>query len=111
MQESHREHRGKRFSEGSRLLWLAVENRGLNLSQAANAASCGRASFVKYLYGDSCPELGPANRLFDVFRVPTTAWGMLPSEDFVLPALRVPASESGEHAAASANAKPNGTEG
>jgi hypothetical protein len=99
---SHRVETGRVFSEGSRLLWLAVEASGLNLSKAAVRGECSRADFVKYIYGDRRPGRVDAMALLEHFAVPMTAWDAKPSEPFVFPALRPKDPESGHDVSADA---------
>jgi len=125
MGASHRTTKGAHFSEGSRLLWMAVEASGLNLSKAAGEARCDRANFVKYIYGDRSPGRVDSIAILERFGVPLLSWDQEPTEPFVLPALRpkIPdstddlgASDSGAFSVdgisgSNDSSKSNGTEG
>ncbi len=80
---------GPHFSEGARLMWLALRERGQSDYAFSKEFGVGRSTVLKWLYGDSLPSrlwgieierlLGIAPGLFDV----------PPKRAFVLPGASV----------------------
>lgn len=93
---------GDHFSEGARLLWVALESRGWSQGQMAKAISAKGGVVPRWLYGDTKPSWTWAVTLRETFEIPLEAWTMQPTEPFVPPAAR------SEHAANDA-ALPTGT--
>ena len=78
---------GPLFSEGARLLWVAVEAGG------GIAAIRGRLNFssgemTRLLYGDRRANLAQANVCAERLAIPTTAWEQQPSQPYEPPAAR-----------------------
>jgi hypothetical protein len=83
--------KGKLFSEGCRLLWLALRKRGVNVAQARIAVGCKyEGTLDRVLYGDRKPGLQLVLAIQKQFEVPAAAWTIPPKKSFELPeALRV----------------------
>jgi transcriptional regulator with XRE-family HTH domain len=79
---------GDKFSEGSRLLWEAVESRGLGITETARSMGIDAARVLRVMYGDREPDPKLITQIFDVFAIPADTWGRPPARDFVLPACR-----------------------
>jgi hypothetical protein len=75
---------GDRFSEGARLLWLAMLRQGL--SQESLRAELGRPKGVigRWLLGDRLPDGESRGRLFKRFGIKPQAWDQKPSKPFSL---------------------------
>jgi len=84
---------GEKFSEGSRLLWLELERRGLRQSEAeALLGTFGQGRLNRILYGDRKPSLELASKVESIFAVPVAAWQSPPAARFTVPGARpVPA--------------------
>lgn len=80
---------GPHFSEGARLLWLALERLGLNQTEAEARARSAKGSINRLLYGERRPGLDMALRLEEAFGIPPGAWNEPPSEPFAPPAAKV----------------------
>jgi hypothetical protein len=83
-----RTHLGEQFSEGARLLWLAMEERGWSQGQVAKAIEAKSGVVPRWLYGDTKPSWDWAVVLRDTFRIPLEAWTIAPTVEFVPPAAR-----------------------
>lgn len=95
---SYRRTLGPRFSEGARLLWLVLENRGVSISAAVaelsaedRKASWSKGVLSNVLYGMRRPGPMIAADLRAAFGVPMEAWAEAPREAFVPPAARAAA--------------------
>lgn len=89
---------GKDFSEGARLLWLAIS--GMTQSDAKDRIGCSAGMLTHWLYGDRRPSAEWLARIEDAFDVPAGEWGRPPTEPFTLPAVeQADADESGDHPA------------
>lgn len=78
--------KGDKFSEGSRLLWLALRKRGVNASQARTILGCKHEGTVdRLLYGDRRAGLELALNIEKHFAVPASAWHAEPKKPFELP--------------------------
>lgn len=85
---------GPLFCEGARLLWLALEQRGLNqteaarlLVDAARKIRCDGGMLGRWLYGDRKPGRLLASRILEIFGVPIEAWDRRPKKAFAPPAM------------------------
>lgn len=85
--QNFRRHLGQRFSEGSRLLWLALGTERLSIAQAAARLGWHRGNLARALYGDSKPGIDALVVVEQTFAVPVGAWAVEPTETFVPPAL------------------------
>jgi hypothetical protein len=91
MINTYRTTRGKRFSEGARLAWVAKERRGLSNAQLAAMVGCDGATICRVLYGDRLPGRVLASQLQAKLKIPVLAWDQRTlSEEFVFPAARGP---------------------
>lgn len=81
-----RRKRAARFSEGARLLWLAMERDGL--SQEATRLKVGVAGgqLGRWLRGERLPAGPFRGALFRLFSIDPSAWDVPPSEPFKFPA-------------------------
>lgn len=75
---------GKRFSEGARLLWVAMRREGL--TQEALRKDMGRARGVvgHWLRGDRRPDGASRGKLFERFEIKPQAWEEDPKKPFSL---------------------------
>lgn len=73
---------GERFSEGARLLWIAMRKHGL--SQESLRRDLGRARGVigHWLRGDRLPDGASRGRLFERFAIKPQAWEQKPTKPF-----------------------------
>ncbi|WP_394825009.1 hypothetical protein [Pendulispora albinea] len=78
---------GARFSEGSRLLWAALDVYG---TQGALTKVLGAKPGMvsRWLYGDVKPGWYWAGRLDTVLGIPLRSWGKEPKKPFIPPAAR-----------------------
>ncbi len=85
---------GKRFSEGARLAWRALTERGWTASDLRERMTGPSGSLLgvgvvdRVLYGDSLPSLPSASQIETLLGVPMAAWARSPSRRFVLPAAK-----------------------
>lgn len=89
---NHRTHLGKRFSEGARLLWCAMDAKRIGVADAARELGCGRGSLANILYGERRPGIEAAKGFHDAFGVPIESWIEAPREPFIPPAARTAAA-------------------
>lgn len=84
---------GDKFSEGSRLLWLAMGD----VPPADFERSLGwpRGTLSNYLYGERRAGRDAAVLLFDRHKIPVGSWSDPPSEPFIPPAARESEGEEG----------------
>ena len=73
---------GPKFSEGARLLWLAVVRQRLTLRQVSEAGGAQQAHY--WLFGDKRPGPTPRRRLRDGFGIEPALWDEAPHEPFSL---------------------------
>lgn len=73
---------GERFSEGARLLWIAM--RRDRLSQETLRTELGRARGVigHWLRGDRLPDGASRGKLFERFGIKPQAWEQKPKKPF-----------------------------
>lgn len=83
--------KGPKFSEGTRLFWLAILANGWTTEAAREALGFSRGTVEKLLYGDRSPGREAAGDIERLFGVPSIAWSLAPTEDFDLPKYRVAA--------------------
>lgn len=104
MAVTYRTRIGDAFSEGCRLLWLAVEAEGLTNAAAGRAVACARPDFLKIIYGDRKPNRDESIRIEDRFKVPIRAWDEKKlAAPFLLPAARPKPPESATSLRGAAN--------
>ena len=89
-----RTHLGEQFSEGARLLWLAMEERGWSQAQLAKSIAAQPGVVPRWLYGDRKPSWDWAATLRDSFGISLDAWTVAPTQPFRLPASRDVDSDS-----------------
>lgn len=85
MSKPNRTDLGPLFSEGSRLLWLAIQREGLPSARAADAVDADASLFHRWLYGERKPGRSHGNVLSERFGVPSDAWDIAPTEPFAPP--------------------------
>mgnify|MGYP007083426783 CR=1 FL=1 len=88
---------GDKFSEGARLLWIAMGD----VAPADFERSLGwsRGTLSNYLYGERRAGRDAAVLLFERHQIPIGAWAEKPTETFIPPAAREPEEEPSEGAA------------
>jgi transcriptional regulator with XRE-family HTH domain len=96
---NYRRHLGPRFTEGGRLLWLVLEQRGVGVTAAATMLGCSTSSLTRALYGENVPGVDLLADVTRVFGVPIGAWAEKPTEAFIPPAAREAEPEPSEGAA------------
>jgi hypothetical protein len=77
---------GRRFNEGARLTWLALQRLGWSQADLRRKVKTHPGELPKVLYGDRLPTLQLAADLQDLLQVPVKAWSQPPTEAFVPPA-------------------------
>ena len=88
MQPLHRSRPGEHFSEGSRLLWLALERLGHTQADAEAQLECAAGAVNRLLYGDRKPGRALGDRIAERYGVQVRAWDEEPKKRFVFPAAR-----------------------
>lgn len=78
---------GSCFSEGARLLWLALAERKWTQAMAETKIGTAAGLVNRWLYGDQRPGLAYALALQKLFNIPLVAWNQEPKKRFELPAL------------------------
>ena len=81
-----RKHLGPKFSEGSRLLWLALASRGLSQNAVCREVGCSDGHVNRWLYGDRGITLNFAVKLFKLYGIEVETWDAKPTERFRPPA-------------------------
>ena len=83
-----RTHLGSQFSEGARLLWVAMESRGWSQGQLTKAVAARPGVVPRWLYGDTKPSWDWAKKISGLFGIALEAWTLEPTAPFVPPAAR-----------------------
>lgn len=91
---AHRTKLNTHFCEGTRLLWVLIEERGMGRNEIRHAAGVAAGVVTRWLYGDTRPSGDIRMRLRDAFDIPLESWTQPPTQVFIPPAARV-AAESG----------------
>lgn len=86
LNRTHRVSLGPHFSEGSRLLWVAVERRGRR--DVLSMLGVHESSLSRYLYGDKEILLRVAIRAEEMLGIPPRSWVSKPARPFKVPAAR-----------------------
>lgn len=86
MRRKYRTHFGPKFSEGARLLWVALGNTPRGEFESALGWAPGMLSNL--LYGERGAGRRTATLLLERHGIPLDAWDRPPSVEFVPPALR-----------------------
>lgn len=86
MRRKYRTHLGPKFSEGARLLWVALGNTPRGEFESALGWAPGMLSNL--LYGERGAGRRTATLLLERHGIPLDAWDRPPSVEFVPPALR-----------------------
>lgn len=76
---------GDKFSEGARLLWLAMRRSQLSQEQLRLELQLARGVIGRWLRGERRPDGKSRGTLFERFEISPTAWDSPPSEPFTLP--------------------------
>jgi hypothetical protein len=79
---------GPKFSEGARLLWLAMRENKWSQGELGKAIDAKPGVVNRWLYGDIRPGLAWAEELLAVVKIPLSAWNQRPVRAFVPPAAR-----------------------
>lgn len=79
---------GPHFSEGARLLWLAMESRGWTQGQLRKELDVASGRVSRWLYGDLRPSLTIAIVVAAKLGIPAETWTQAPREPFIVPAAR-----------------------
>lgn len=87
MRGFHRTQLGGSFSEGARLLWIALGGFDRQVA-AAEDLGCMKSTLSRWLYGDRRPESHWRSVLKKRFRIPYESWETPPKRLFVPPAAR-----------------------
>lgn len=77
---------GPKFSEGTRLLWLACIEHGWEQRDLRALLNCSTGTVSRYLWGDRVPDRVMAEKIREIAGVPTPTWDQPPTEAFVPPA-------------------------
>jgi hypothetical protein len=85
--ESTRTRLGPKFSEGSRLLWVVLDERGWTQTRLRRELGTHPGEVSKILYGDREPRLDTLIAA-EKLGVPLEAWKQPPSVEFIPPAAR-----------------------
>lgn len=80
--ERRRQTLGARFSEGARLLWLALAKDGIEHAAAAKRLGIDRAVFSRLIYGDAVPPIAVLARVDEEFRIAPASWAKPPTTPF-----------------------------
>lgn len=83
---SFRRDTGRSFSEGARLLWLALSARGYDRKAVAQMVGVSAPVLHHWLYGTRRPSWPARMVLRRKLRIPLQTWDQPPTEEFVLPA-------------------------
>lgn len=92
--------KGRYFSEGARLMWLALEARGWSQTELAVKLGTSSGQVSQWLYGGRRASLKWAVVIRDVLDIPLAAWNQAPPADYELPTTAPKATESGRTLAA-----------
>ena len=76
---------GGHFSEGSRLLWVSMEQTGLTQARLAERLEVDTGRLSRWLWGTRRPGLASALRIQDLLNIPATSWGQAPRAGITLP--------------------------
>jgi ribosome-binding protein aMBF1 (putative translation factor) len=90
-----RPERGKYFSEGARLMWLAIDRLGWSQTELAAKLGTSSGQVSQWLYGGRRASLKWAVTIRDVLDIPLASWNQSPPEGYSLPVASPRATESG----------------
>lgn len=85
MGQRFRQTLGGNVSEGVRLLWLVMAEKGLTQEDVRNALGVARGVVSRWLYADRQPDLDSAVKMAAEYGIPTESWTVPPSRRFALP--------------------------
>ncbi len=85
---SHRKELGKFFSEGARLMWLAIEREGVSMNQVGKDFGMHAGEIPRVLYGERKANGLVLENALARWGIPLAAWRQKPIEEFVPPAAR-----------------------
>jgi hypothetical protein len=88
MRQASRRTLDDKFSEGARLLWIAVAAHGWNQAAAAKAIGMPSGQLSKFLYGVRKPGREWATKLHEKLLIPLATWDMPSTIAFEPPAAR-----------------------
>ncbi|WP_437935283.1 helix-turn-helix domain-containing protein [Sorangium sp. So ce341] len=78
----------KRFSEGSRQLWLLMLKRKWTQRELARALGRNHGVISRWLYGTRAPDRNSVAHVQQVLGIEPSLWAKQPLEPFVPPAAR-----------------------
>jgi hypothetical protein len=73
---------GRRFSEGARLLWLAVRRHCVDLAGLVEATGRTKGAVSRWLHGHCLPDADSRIVLFEKYAIPVAAWSQPPKKEF-----------------------------
>jgi len=73
---------GPRFSEGARLLWVAMRRAGLSQESLRSELGCAKGVIGRWLRGDRLPDGTFRGKLFKQFGIRPQLWEHGPSRPF-----------------------------
>lgn len=85
MSKPNRTDLGPHFSEGARLLWLAIQRESLPSARAADSIDADASLFHRWLYGERKPGRAHGSALAERFGISLDQWDTEPTEPFSPP--------------------------
>lgn len=82
----HRKRLGDKFSEGARLLWVALGTR--TIAEVERSLKWPRGKLSNLLYGERGAGRKTSTTLYHEHGIPIEAWDLPPSTTFIPPAAR-----------------------
>lgn len=79
--------KGKYFSEGARLMWLALESKGWSQTELAGRLGTSTGQVSQWLYGGRRASLKWAVAIRDVLDIPLAAWNQAAPADHAIPSI------------------------
>jgi plasmid maintenance system antidote protein VapI len=79
-----RDYFGPKFSEGSRLLWLAKRRADVSTADMTRALGAGNGMVHRWLFGDRRPDVGAAVKIEKAYGIKPEMWVLAPSRRFRL---------------------------
>lgn len=76
---------GKKFSEGTRLMWQFKDEKKLTVRGLATLLGWNPGKVSRYLNGDGDPSVHTAVEIEEKLGIPCKAWTLEPTKEFVLP--------------------------
>ena len=79
-----RDYFGPKFSEGARLLWLALREADVSAADMSRALGTGNGTLHRWLYGDRRPDIDSAVKILDLYDIKPEMWARPPARRFRL---------------------------